>query len=566
MRKLLLLVLTFFAIHAVAQTTQLELISFKESTSADGMTNLSTLFKGKEWPKDVNDDKDCAWVRVTFQNMTLNDARNVTFDFGTSAPIKSIEDRLNEEEREIWLWVTPSDFAIMEAKLTKYGASNRLHDIKLKPKSVYDVILKNNKTISINVDTQPQGAIVVMETGERAVTPATFTDVALGKHTLTISLNGQTKLQETINVSEENVKFAYDIREKKNVRFVSDPSGAAIYIDGERIGNAPQTIPMPYGSYQVEARLGVGETDVKSITVSSLSSDEIKLEPIKKKTFEVYAIYNGNKVNADLYIDGKSEGIGQASYTLTKPIGKSYKMQMNYYGNSKKRTIKVRENMPVDQVFKISARNSFQWWWQKEYDATPGGFSIGYVTKQYVTTGEGERYKEDVWGRENKRMHGMQMGLHFQPAFSFGLGLYTGLFYELYMSDNSENTGTQYYDRFIEHSMYIPLHLYYRIPFSNKVALSIHGGVGMDCGIYAQFKDSEDSNSEPSSDYYGEDYCPKRVNFSAEVGGGLRLGPIQLNALYSKGLNDHKFYTEFGKYKTIQKKLAFSISYVFSGN
>ncbi|MGN0036381.1 MAG: PEGA domain-containing protein [Bacteroidaceae bacterium] len=565
MKKLILLLALFGMLKASAQAplkTQLELLSFEESLSEGGMSNLAGIFKGKDWPTDVNDDKPCAWVRVTFQNMSLADARNVKFDFGASAPIKTIEDHLDEEIREVWLWVTPSDYATMEASLSKYGASNRLYDLKLKPKSVYDVVLKNNKTMSISVDTQPQGATVVMETGEKAVTPATFTDVALGQHTLTISLNGQTKLQEAILVSEENVKFTYDIRDKKKIRFSSDPADATLYIDGEMKGYTPCSLELPYGSYQVEARLGIGETDVKSITIGDLSADEIKLEPIKKKTFEVYAIYNGRKVDADLYIDGRSEGVGQSSYTLTKPIGKTYKMQMNYYGNSKKRTIKVRENMAVDQEFKISARNSFSWWWQKPYDATPGGFAVSYISKQFVTSGDGYQLKEDLWGRKDRRMHGMQMGLHFQPCFSFGLGLYTGLFYELYMSLNDDYD----YNQFTEHSMYIPLHLFYRIPFSRKVALFIHGGVGMDCGLYARFKDTSDSNSEPYEDYYGEDGWPKRVNFSAEVGGGLRLGPIQLHADYSKGLNDHKFYSEYGNYKTIQKKLSIGISYVFGGD
>lgn len=59
---------------------------------------------------------------------------------------------------------------------------------------------------------------------------------------------------------------------------------------------------------------------------------------------------------------------------------------------------------------------------------------------------------------------------------------------------------------------------------------------------------------------------PNRFNLSAEVGFGLRVGPVQVNALYSKGLTDHKFYTDQGNYKTIQNKLGVSVSWVFSAN
>lgn len=222
--------------------------------------------------------------------------------------------------------------------------------------------------------------------------------------------------------------------------------------------------------------------------------------------------------------------------------------------------------MDVEQEFKIPARNSFVWPWQREYDASPVGFSMGYVTKQWVTSGEGARLKEDVWGRENKRLHGLQVGLHFQPCFSWGLGLYSGLFYEYYMSWNEEMKEQGYMDHFQEHCLYMPIHAYYRLPFANKVALAIHGGIGLDYGLYASFSSTEYENSEPSTEYYGLDGWPNRFNASAEIGVGFRVGKIQVNAQYSKGLSDHKFYSDQGEFKTIQNKLSLTISWMFSGS
>lgn len=569
MRKILLLMSAIMMSCVVysqnVQQAQLQLHSFKESRSANGLANLGTLFQ-EGWPKDANGDKDCAWIRVRFENMPMEDAGNVDFNFGNSAPLVEKRNRLKEEEHEVWLFVTPTKSAIMEAKLDKYGTSNRLSNIQLEPKHAYDVVLKNDKTISINVITQPKGAIATLETGDRAETPATFTNVALGEHTLTISYDGKTLKEELIEVTESNVKFEYDLRPEKEITFASDPSGATLFLNGEEIGKTPMTVKLRYDSYNVEARLSLNETDSRAFTVSELSEDEIILEPVRKKTFEVFATYNGRKVDADLYIDGRQEGSHQSSYTLTRPIGKSYEMNMIYYGNSKKRKIRITKDMDIEQEFKISARNSFVWPWQREYDACPVGFSMGYVTKQWVTKGEGEMYKENVWGEENKKLHGLQIGLHFQPCFSWGLGLYTGLFYEYYMSWSDEMKDNGYMDKFQEHCAYVPVHVYYRLPFAKKFALSVHGGVGMDCGIYASFSSTEDDNVEPVTDYYGEEGWPNRFNLSAEVGVGLRMGPVQLKGQYSKGLTDHKFYTDLGDYKTIQKKLSFSISWVFSSS
>lgn len=546
-----------------SQKPQLQLHSFKESKSADGLSNLSALFLQEGWPKDANGDKDCALVRVQFENTTMEDASSVGFHFGNSAPIVEKRDRLKESEHELWLFVTPTNNAIMEARLDKYGVSNRLSGIRLEPKHIYDVILKNDKTVTINIITIPKDATVTLETGQRALTPATFTGIALGKHSLTISLNGQTLKKEEIEVTETNVRFEYDLRKKKTIAFKSDPSGAVLLLNGEEKGRTPMNIELPYDSYHVEVKLSPEETDSRAFTVSEISETEIKLEPIKKKTFEVFAVFNGQKVDADLYIDGKQEGSKQPSYTLTKPIGKKYKMNMIYYGNSRKRTIRIEPNMNVEQQFKISAKNAFVWPWQRDYDVCPMGFSAGYVSKQMVSKGEGIKYKENgIWpDGEDSSLHGMQFGLHFQPALSFGLGFYTGLFYELYVSWNDDYD----YNEFMEHCIYLPIHAYYRIPFADKVALSMHGGLGLNYSVYGAFSD-EDDDYEEYTDFYGEEGYPKRFNLAAEVGVNFRIGSIQLNAQYAKGLNNHKSYESVGDFKTTINKLTLSISYVFSGN
>lgn len=558
----LLLTLPFVAYCQDDQRPQLKLHSFKESISAHGMDNLGTHFID-DWPKDENGDKDCAWIRIRFENMPLSDAEDVHFSFGPSAGIRKVDNRLDSVEHEVWLFVTATDNAIMEASHPKYGASNRLVPNKLKPKCAYDVVLENGKTLSISINTIPAGAVARLEDGRGGKTPITFTDVTLGKHELTLfSSNGKMVKKDTIEVTDNNVQFQYDLRPEKDITFTSDPTGAKLYINDKYVGKTPYTVKMKYDSYNVKAELGPNETDSRSITVSEYSEKTIHLEPIEKKTFEVYAIYDGRKVDADLYIDGEREGTNKPSYTLTKPIGKSYEMKMIHYGDSKKRKIKVTRKMGVEQEFKISARNSFVWPWQREYEPCPVGLSLGYVSKQLVTTGEGEKLKEDgVWDDgEGKSLHGFQFGLHFQPCFSFGLGFYSGLFYECYMSWNNDYE----YDEFFEHCLYMPIHGYLRLPFAKRVALSLHGGIGLNYVIHGAYSDT-DSYYDDYTDFYGDPAFPQRFNLTGEIGLGVRIGPVQINGQYAKGLIDHKSYESLGDYKTVQNKLSISISYVFSG-
>ena len=560
---LCLLCMAMMAMAQEGNSLQLQLHSFKESKSAAGMENLGAKFI-KNWPKDANGDQDCAWIRVTFENMIDADAAKVTFKFANSAPVEKVENHLADAEREIWLFVTPTHSTFMEAKLDRYGVSNRLSSLKLEPKHVYDVVLKNNKTMSINILTQPSGLHVRMvDTGEEAITPATFVGVGLGKHQISISENNVQLKFDEIEVAEDNVKFEYDLRKRKQVTFKSDPSHATLFLNDEKIGETPLTIELPYDSYSIVAQLGENEVDSKSFTVNDYSDCVIQLEPIRKKTFSVYAMYEGVKVPADLYVDGRIVDKGQPSYTLTEPIGKTYRMNMIYHGNSKARKIKVTKNMDIEQEFKISAKNSFVWPWQREYNVAPVGLSAGFVQKQLVTTGQGHKLRENgVWeDGQNHWLDGFQAGIHFQPAFSFGLGLYTGLFYEFYFSKYHGDVEGDY-DEFQEHCLYVPVQGFFRLPFSRNVALSVHGGFGFNYSVSGAYKDSDDT-VEDYTDFYGEDLFPKNFNITAEVGVGFRVGRVQVNAQYSKGLTNHKVYESQGNFKTIQNKFSVGVSYMF---
>ena len=540
---------------------QLQLHSFKEAKSEGGLPNLYALFKKEDWPTDANGE-ECALVRVSFENMPMADALKVTYNFGPAVSFGDIQtDNEAAKVKEVWLFVSPATSAIMEAK-NDYGTSNRLSNLKLEKLHVYDVVLKNNKTMSITVTTKPQGAMVTLvKTGETKPAPATFTGVPLGGHEISLSMGGRI-IMDTIEVTDGNVSFDYDLRKRKLVKFTSDPPEADLYIDGELVGRTPMEVEMPYDSYSVVARLSTSEADTLSVTVSDISAGEIRLEPIKKKSFRVYAMYQGRNVEADLYlyIDGKcveKQQSSNLSHTLTLPIGQEFWIYMSSVYGSEGRFIKVEEDMDLEQEFEIEAR--------REYVASPIGFSIGYVTKQWVVSGEGEQFKANtVWGQgHSTQLHGVQAGFHFQPCFKWGLGLYLGLFYELYMSSNDEYRETDNYDKFIEHSLYAPAHLYFRIPFARKIALSIHGGVGFDYGLLAKLSDSN-SNIEPLTDYYGGDMWPKRFNMSGEIGASMRFGPVQFNFQYSKGLTDHESYTKNGDYENVQNKISASISWLFN--
>lgn len=518
--------------YLYSQETALNFKDFKPSDENVNLTyNMVNSKPGESWPDNNVGDNPTALIRVSFENITIEEAASI--EFKTSSNL-NIERQVFWEEdvfNRKWIWVDSgvSD-AFIEATWPGVGSSNRLPLNNLASKGIYDITLMSEKSLTINVRTLPSSDDVrVMIDGKRFNANEDIPNIRVGKHNLSISYKGLERVNEEINVAENSVSFGnpYDFREKKTVTFTSDPKGATLFVNGENKGTTPLKMELPYDNYNIEAKLGPGEEDQLAIIVNEISPTEIKLEPIKKKTFEVVAMYNGSKVDADFYLDGKA----QEDRRFSLPIGKTYSMNMTYLGNSSKKRLKITNEMSEEQIFTISARNQMVWPWQREYDATPLGFSIGYVSKQLVTTGEGEKLKENgIWDDgEGKSLHGIQVGFHVNPCFSYGLGLYTGLFYEFYFSskDNYE------YNRFKEHCLYLPAHVYFRLPFGEKVALAIHGGLGFNYSIYGAFSDKDDYY-EDWTDFYGEPAFAKRFNMAAEIGVSFRVGSVQINAQYAR--------------------------------
>ena len=569
-KKMLMLALLAFAIAVAAQDSkpQLRLADFKDALNEGQAANILAMYGKDAWPKDNNGRKYCALVRVSFENMTLLQMRELVFNFSASSGLRDTKDLLETEGiQEMWLFVTPGKTYI-DATLTGYGTSNRIN-VELAERGVYRLRLVNDKTETVVVNTYVKNSRMRLDLGDLKTADsngsATFAGQKLGSRRLSVyDSNGALLKDTSIVVTEGHGPYVVDVRKRKRIRFVSDPAGAIVYLDGQKVGMANDyiDISVPFGSHSVRAELSEKEFDELPFTVDEASQEEYKLEPVKKMTFTAAAVFEGNPTEADLYIDGKRQGEqAQQAYVVTRPVGHTYKFVMSNYNGSAKRKMKVTADMNPEQIFELKPRNTFVWPWERDYDADPVGVSVSYVQKQLSTKGNGEKLKDNgVWDDGvDKWLSGLQVGFHFQPCFSFGLGLYSGLFYEIYFSSNDNYD----YDSFVEHCLYLPVHAYYRLPFANKVALSVHGGMGFSYSVHGAYSD-DDGIAEDYTDFYGEDYYPKRFNMALEIGLGLRLGPVQLNFQYSKGINDHETYSVLGDYKTTQNKLTFGASYVIS--
>lgn len=203
----------------------------------------------------------------------------------------------------------------------------------------------------------------------------------------------------------------------------------------------------------------------------------------------------------------------------------------------------------------------------------PLGFVLGYINKNWQTDFDGKTYKENLWGEENKRLHGFQLGVTYSPCLPVGLGLDTGLFLEVYISD-SKVVHEAGYDDFTESDIYIPLHAMYRIPFNQNSSLMLYAGFGMNIVVSGEYHINEyysgyswlggrpyggAASYTAAYQAYDEGDWPRSFNFQWELGAKVRFSNFIIGGGYSIGMTNHKFYDG---YKTKQNKLNISLGYV----
>lgn len=202
------------------------------------------------------------------------------------------------------------------------------------------------------------------------------------------------------------------------------------------------------------------------------------------------------------------------------------------------------------------------------HEDSPLEFTVGYVNKSWSTNFGNYSWNENLWGERDKRLHGFQVGVGYNPCMPVGLGIRTGLYYEAYISE-SKYVRENGWDDFTEHNIYIPLHAQWRIPFTYNTSLTLYGGLGFNyafCGSYNERVRAFDPwlgleilDNNFSYQGYGYDNWPHRYNFSAEFGASLRIDRMAFKFTYSKGLTKHHFYDG---YATHQNKIGVSVSFL----
>ena len=173
------------------------------------------------------------------------------------------------------------------------------------------------------------------------------------------------------------------------------------------------------------------------------------------------------------------------------------------------------------------------------------GLSLGYVTKQWAASYDGQVDKFGYW-EDKEYLTGIQVGIRVEPQFKYGFALNTGLYYEYYFSNTDNTTINDEYNRPLscsggleEHNLYLPIHLEYRLHFSDNFNVFFFGGVGLDYGLGGTVKYKDIPGYEDKVIMAGGTFVegstielsadgPMREPYVAYMQGGLNYAHIKI--------------------------------------
>ena len=146
-----------------------------------------------------------------------------------------------------------------------------------------------------------------------------------------------------------------------------------------------------------------------------------------------------------------------------------------------------------------------------------GGLSVGYVFQSF----ESNNYSVPL--------EGLQIGLRYEPLFNYGFGINTGIFYEHYFKSYLDWNNNPY-KALNKRTLNIPLHLEYRLNFSQYFSLFFLGGGSVDL----------EYNYENLDNFFENGFLDCLLYWDA--GGGVRINRVQVNIGMNMGETRRKSY------------------------
>ena len=190
------------------------------------------------------------------------------------------------------------------------------------------------------------------------------------------------------------------------------------------------------------------------------------------------------------------------------------------------------------------------------------GISVGLVTKQLNMNGIKMplMYLDRLLGNTSKKQSAsLQVGLTWSPEFKYGVGIQTGVYYEL--SYENASSGPGFSTTLSDHTLSIPLRVQWRYEIVPDWSVFVYTGPSFDVGLAGNTKNYVDAIKEPVTNtaMYGSAY--KRFNMLWGIGAGVRWKFLQLRVGGDWGMLNISTYDD--EVTHINKPFHVTLSYMF---
>ena len=195
-------------------------------------------------------------------------------------------------------------------KLAGYKAYNEVVNLSGRnAKKTISIILEHS-TLSIQVDSTPQGASVYLDGILKGNTPLLISDVTADvKHVLELKLENYSDYLQTVNGQEGDTIQILAQLEPVTTRIVinSTPSGADVYLNDKAVGKTPLDLKdIEEGNYKLKVILPQYTPYEENITVEKGKTIREDIALIKAQTF---ISITSNPVGAKVFIDNIEKGV-----------------------------------------------------------------------------------------------------------------------------------------------------------------------------------------------------------------------------------------------------------------
>jgi hypothetical protein len=193
----------------------------------------------------------------------------------------------------------------IEARKDKYHTDQKRVEIKLGETQNLSLHPKP-KTGTLKIQTTPYDAEITLNGKSYGKTPATIKDLLIGNYELILTLRDHAIQEHKISITEnETEEKTVTMSRTVSVSIASNPSGADIFIEGQKMGVTPASIPVAIGKQSVTLKLlpeYLEQTNTIIVTNDNKSfSFDLKPDPnsIEQKRMFINTIYNISSNNSD---------------------------------------------------------------------------------------------------------------------------------------------------------------------------------------------------------------------------------------------------------------------------